>query len=449
MESDTPEPFGLPRCQDTDDARRVAIVDPVSSGVHLAPEFTRRGYTPVAVQSRPYLPRVYQGKIRHSDFERIVIHRGDLNATADTMRNMSVNLLLAGGEMGVLLADQLTATLGLAGNPVALSRARRDKALMAEALSAAGLAAPCTTAVTTVAEALRAARAIGYPVVIKPIDSAGNDHVYFVDTPDLLVTSVSRILNSRNYFEEDNRAALVQEMLHGQQYVVNTVSWQGMHYVAEVWRDRRRLLPSGRNIYDRSDLLAADHRMSRMLGKYVSACLDALRIRTGPAHSEVMVTRRGPVLIETGSRLEGGMLPEAVAAACGQTAVTLTVDAYTDPAAFTAKIARPFPPRKHITVVFLASPGEGSLADGDVVQRLRGIPGVFGVVGDLNPGGRVAETIDLVSSPGIVWLVADSAQMIELAYRAIRDLEAQALYCLWASPAAPDERSTQHPPALR
>ena len=40
--------------------------------------------------------------------------------------------------------------------------------------------------------------------------------------------------------------------------------------------------------------------------------LDALGIRFGPAHTEVMLTATGPVLVESGARMHGSVPDEIV-----------------------------------------------------------------------------------------------------------------------------------------
>lgn len=43
--------------------------------------------------------------------------------------------------------------------------------------------------------------------------------------------------------------------------------------------------------------------------EYTRMVLTSLGIKVGPSHFEVMMTTRGPVLIETGARMQGGSLP--------------------------------------------------------------------------------------------------------------------------------------------
>jgi hypothetical protein len=406
----------------------VALVDPVSTGVHLAPTFRARGWCPVAVLSSWPMPRVYRGKVVESDFEHVIVHDGDAEATARRLRRLAVRAVVPGGELGVRLGDQLTHLLALPGNRYRLREARRDKALMAEALAERGVAAPRTLRVRDRAEALGAARALGWPVVVKPADSAGSDRVCIADCPAALLEAVDAVLGSLTVFDTPNRVALVQQLLTGQQYAINTVSLDARHYVAEIWRDRRTAIGAGRQIYDRMDLLPARGHLYAELSTYTRRALTALGVTIGAAHTEVMATADGPVMIECGARLEGGALPAALEHARGQSQLSLLVDFYTRPDCFASLLAAPPPAGKRVALVFLVAPADGAIGDQAVVDRLRAIPGVYGVVGDLTPGRAVAETVCLTTCPAVLYLVADDAAGIERAYTQVRALERTGLY---------------------
>jgi hypothetical protein len=224
-----------------------------------------------------------------------------------------------------------------------------------------------------------------------------------------------------------NEGLLVQEYLTGEQYTVNTVTGAGpggapVHYVAEVWADCRREVPGGKVIYDRMDLLAGDDPRAGQVGAYIARVLDALGVVTGPAHSEVMVTGRGPVLIETGARLAGMVDPAAMRLAAGISQAGLAAEAVTDPAGFARRAgAGPYRRLAHAVQLDLAAPRPGILDPG-TLAAIRALPTVRGWVGHLRPGDRVRETVDLMSSPGMLYLVGTLPQ-VEADVTAIRALE--------------------------
>jgi biotin carboxylase len=407
----------------------VAIVDPFSTGAHLAGEFASRGWRAVAVLSRRELPELYADTLRREDFPEVIVHDGVAADTVAALRRFSVGAVVAGTEIGVEVADLLAEALGLEGNGTVLSRSRRDKAAMVEALRAAGVRRAKTWSARTAEEAVTFATEHGrWPVVLKPADSAGADGVTFCGSAEEVRQVFGKLYGAINRMGGANDRVIVQELLVGQQYFINTVSRAGRHVVGEIWVDRRRRVPGAGLICDREDLLPAHGNVQDRLRDYGSAVLDALGIVWGPAHTEVMLTTDGPVLIETAARMQGTIIPEAVVEATGASHVTLTVDCVTGGGQFERLASDGYPLRRHFSVVSLIADRDGSIRDPHAAAHLAALPSYYGLIGDLGVGMPVQRTVDLFTSPGIVYLLSDNADQIEADYQAIRGLEAAGLY---------------------
>ena len=102
------------------------------------------------------------------------------------MRGREVDRVLANWEVLVLTAARLRERFGLPGMSLDTVRGFRDKQLMKERLTAAGLRVPRAQRVRTVAEAKAAAQNIGYPLILKPIDGAGSADTYRLDSAEQL-----------------------------------------------------------------------------------------------------------------------------------------------------------------------------------------------------------------------------------------------------------------------
>src|SRR4051794_36328799 len=110
------------------DARptRVALVDAYSMGRYLLPALRPHGVECVFVQSPS--PDVHLAKLPIPEgFADVVRHDGDVAATAAALRERGVGYVIAAGESGVELADQLSAELGTPGNGMTRPTARRNK----------------------------------------------------------------------------------------------------------------------------------------------------------------------------------------------------------------------------------------------------------------------------------------------------------------------------------
>jgi ATP-grasp domain len=398
------------------------VVDAYSTGARLAPRFAAAGLPVVHVQSSPTLPDFYLRGFRGGDFVENVVHGGDLEETAERLASHDPAFVVVGAEPGVPLADALSERLGLPSNGSELSAARRDKNAMNEALRRAGL---------RTAEALKAADAEeavawaeqrgGAPVVVKPLDSAGTDGVSICADAAAISSAFAAQLGRPNALHGANEQLLVQELLEGTQLFVNSISWDGVHHVSEVWRDNK--LRRGANfIYDYEELLPRQGEQQDQVVPYVEAVLDALGIRFGPAHTEVMLTATGPVLVESGARMHGSV-PDEIVDRCTPSHQTLTAEAYLDPHSVARRAQRPYELAAGAYCVMLISQHEGRIVGDAGLREIEALPSFAGTISMLGPGDRLKRTIDLFSCPGIIYLVDPDRAQLKRDYDRIRELD--------------------------
>jgi biotin carboxylase len=321
--------------------------------------------------------------------------------------------------------------MGLPGHRIETVAARRDKTAMARAVAAAGLAVPRGADFGDAREAGAWYAASGLTeAVVKPPRSAGSDNVWFCRTRDEVTAACARVLSSRNLYAERNGAVLVQERLDGTEYYANSVSHEGVHRVAELWRYTKRTGRSGRPIYDYELPVPVGDAQGDAVRRFVPRVLDALGIVSGAAHTEVMVTARGPVLIESGARLGGGTLPWVVEKYCGVSQTALLADTLVDPGAL----------RRFAESDGSAAAGPGELRNVALInhveapvrsltweQRLRGLPTLAALTHTARTGATLPVTVDLLSSPGYVYL-AGTAEEVARDYRTLRGWEEGGLY---------------------
>jgi hypothetical protein len=399
------------------------VVDAYSTGSRLAPRFAAAGLPVLHVQSSPTLPDFYLRGFRASDFVENVVHEGDLEATAERVAAHEPAFVVVGAEPGVPLADALSERLGLPSNGSAQSAARRDKNAMGEALRAAGLRTAEALKTADVEEATAwAAQRGGAPVVVKPLDSAGTDGVSICADAEAIRASFATNLGRPNALHGANEQLLVQELLEGTQLFVNSVSWDGVHHVSEVWRDNK--LRRGANfIYDYEELLPRHGEQQDQVVPYVEAVLDALGIRFGPAHTEVMLTATGPVLVESGARMHGSV-PDEIVDRCTPSHQTLTAEAYLDPHAVARRAQRPYDLAAGAYCVMLISQHEGRIVGDAGLREIEALPSFAGTISMLGPGDTLKRTIDLFSCPGIIYLVDPDREQLKADYDRIRELDA-------------------------
>lgn len=404
-----------------------AIVDGVSSGSLLAAEFSRRGFRVINVRSHEYASLVAHSF--HREDYVFDIPAMALEHQARILRDHGVRFIIAGAECGVERADLLNARLGRPGNDANSWADRRHKYEMVEAVRRAGLPAPRQIKTADVREALAFAAGLSHHrVILKPQRSSGSHLVFAADTATRIRDAFAQILSRTTMFGEHNSEVCVQEFIEGREYIIDTVSRDGAVVVTDMWEYHfadRNGVPF---LYDRTELLASDHPHGGELEDYAMRVVDALGIRWGPAHCEVMLTDAGPKVIEVGARLAGAAIPRYAHAAGEMSQAAVTADAYTDSAAFAA--ARSYRPPHDQTcyVVQLTSPTNGVFFGHSRLSEIERLPSFFAADLWLEDGDPVCRTVDLVTSPGHIALIHPDPNVLVEDYAAIRRWEMSGVY---------------------
>lgn len=405
---------------------RVAIVDGYSTGRFLAERLSDLGARCIHVASQPDIPAIFTHGFDDRPYDHDLGFLGDFDRLAGVLRRWGATAVVPGTESGVLLADRLTDRLGLPGNAPQHRRARRDKYLMARTVAAAGVRAPAGDLLDN------ADMAVGWfgahdfeEVVVKPVDSVGGDHVYFCADAAQAAEATRRVLESSNLYGARNRHVLIQERLAGVEHYVNSVSIDGSHLMVETWRYTKRRGPSGGVVYDYEEPVAPASPTATQLHAFAARVLDALDIRNGAAHTEIMLTPSGPALIETGARLGGGTQPSVTEKYSGTSQALALAQALTGDA---AAAGRHPAWDQHVRNVNLINPTAGVARDTTWVERLQQLASVVRVVPAVSRGAHLGVTRDLATAPGYLYLVHPDLRRIESDYATIRDWERDGLY---------------------
>ncbi|WP_136518617.1 ATP-grasp domain-containing protein [Cellulomonas telluris] len=414
----------------TSDLTRPAtvVVDAFSTGATLARRAARH-HRVVHVRSRAGLPATFAASLPTEVLAEDHDYTADAEQVVRRLRDVAPVAVVCASEFGVEAADDLADRLGLRGNDPALSRARRDKGAMMDVLAAAGVrtARQLRSDDPERAAAWQDAQGLGR-VVVKPVDSAGSDDVYVCTTAQEVRAAVARTLGKTNIMLRANTSVLVQEFLDGRELVVNTVSRDGRHWVTDAWASTKTAVPGGRTVYAYEDLLPGDDEL--LVGSvvpYVESVLDGLGIRNGPAHTELVVTSDGPVLLETGARISGLANPAALDLCTGANQVDLTLDCFLGDGAALHGRATAYRAVRAARCVNLVARRAVPLPAARFEEALRGLPAFESVRWRVADGSTLRPTEDLNSSPGVVFLVHEDPQEVQRSYDALVRLEDELL----------------------
>ncbi len=384
------------------------IVDGYSSGKHYSRLLRDRGIEVYHVQSMPEILEYDRNSFDESQYARNFVFAGDYSLLLDELKNINISVVLPGCETGVCLADKLSEDLGAPTNKTEKSEARRDKYAMADALHSAGIRAAKTYKVKSQDELNLAVEYLGPPVVIKPCASAGSDGVFICKSLKDIEQSFNNIHLKRNSLGGLNDEVLVQQLLEGKQYIVNTVSFSGRHYAVEIWEDNREDVGSA-YIYDYEKLIVNYTSVEANLISYTFEVLDSLGIKNGPCHVELMVKDGVPTLIEVGARPAGGIQHSVMQEAQGYSHVSATVDLFLNPQVADSQTSAP---KKHVLAVALISRQSGILKGYSSMDSVTSLLSFKTLTGLPSPGDYISVTRDIETQPGLLMLSHESESQV-------------------------------------
>lgn len=403
------------------------IVDPYSSGMYFAPEFRKAGIPTVAVLSRPEVMEVYASSWHPEDFDEVIRYRGDLEPVVTRLKELAPRCVLPGADPGVELADRLSALLvpDLANDP-ALVEARRDKGAMAAAVAAAGLPTIpqiCTADPREVEAWISREGLGGRDLVIKPPRSASTDGVVRLPRGEGWREAFEAQLGRPNQWDVVNDRMLVMEYVTGTEFVVDTFTHRGVHTVTDVTRYTKIDNGGHMAVYETMEWLPPDDPVVPELVGYTRGVLDAVGMRFGAAHVEIMLTDAGPRLIELNARPHGGGQPPFCLHATGDSQIHRTVRS------LAGEAGRPIPEGydllRYTLVVFLISRSAGVVRNANVFDGVADLPSMHHSAVHVRDGQRLTVTRDLLNtlSLGFVVLSHEDREQVWADCRAIRRME--------------------------
>jgi hypothetical protein len=413
----------------------IVLVDTYGpSASRLAPAFGDAGYLPIRVQSTTETPKAFHERPDPFPYQDTFIYRGSLDETVEAISPFHPVAVIAGCEPGVELADALSEALhpltGAPTNGTLLSSARRNKYLMIEQIKQHGLRGAEQIRVQSEDQLRAWHNQLGGLAILKPLSSAGSDGVTWCRTPDDSVEAFRRLNGRENVMAEGENGVVAQEYLVGAEYMVNTVSRDGLHHVCDIWKYD---FISANGI---ADLCVGCHivpfagAIQDQLVPYALAVLDALDIRHGAAHIEIKMTPDGPCLVEVGARVAGMDLPGLTGLATGESQIDWTVDAYLHPERFEQRYGLPYELHRSIAFVLMVAPRSGTLVSYRGVEAIKELESFRDISLLVKPGQRITRSIDNLTHPVMLTLMHDVHEIVVRDVATVRYIDGDGFYKL-------------------
>jgi hypothetical protein len=415
----------------------VVLVDPYSTGAMLAPELERRGFAVVALwtdevgENRHHIPEAATGF--PENFVEEVEIRPTLFETAEALSavagaaGLEIVAVMCGGETGVKVTDALAEHMGLRGNSTANGMEnRRDKLVQQDAVAKAGLRSVRSACGKTWDEVVDFTRTETFPIIVKPVESAGSDGVKLCRTVEEARDHFDLLMTSQRKCGAQGAAVLLQEFLRGKEYIVDHVSRDAVHKTTLVWVYDRRAANGGDFVNFGQKCVPADEPVARQIIAYTRDVLNALNVTNGATHTEIMMTPTGPCLVEVNSRCHGcaGSWMPLAQAMTGYTQVKVCVDAFMDGDAFDRlPDVPPYPFLAAGQVVMAVSFHEGRIDAAPGFQRIRSLKSFVSLEENVHVGDQLQKTVDLFGIVGMCVLVHPDVDVLKSDIASIRQME--------------------------
>lgn len=399
-----------------------AIVDAFGVGGVYVSKLKIMGCNCIHIQSTPYVPKVFLSSFSTQEYLCNIIYTGNnLKEIIKKLKKYNTKYVIAGVEPGVELADLLSYKMGLpTTNGVTLSSARRNKFNMIEALKKQGLRTVEHIKSNKLMEILNWVKQLDrWPVVLKQLKSAGNEKVFFCHREQEVVSAFEAIMYSIDVFGNQNKEVLVESYLQGEQYLINVVTCKGCHILSDIWFCEKIVIDNKNVMFDRIRLLPGKFNFKKEIVEYTFKALDALGIKYGPSHSEIMLTKDGPVLIESAARIMGSIDPLFITQALGRSQVELTLDSYLYPQKLPKRNLRTYHLRKHLLFKFIISSQEGEIKKINFLEEIKKLESFKRMDIKVQIGSKLKKTTDLFTSPGVIYLSHENEGVVLQDYQRI------------------------------
>jgi len=297
-----------------------------------------------------------------------------------------------------------------------------------------GIDAAKQTFATTMAEVdefLSTFNPTPFKAIVKPVDGAGSMAVVLCESPDEVREAFSDLFG-RDCYGNVCKGALIQEFLAGTEYVVNTVTVDGKHKAVGVYQWDKRHAYGSDFVYFGARAMGDDHPHFVSMIDYALNVLNAMQFENGAAHLEIMLTNRGPVLVECNCRIAGGggNMEKCEELLSGRGQIEIYADAMLEPSSF-ASIPDVPKIQGDARILFYHVNGEGKLeaTNQETFSKVKNMPSYVQDKVWLSVGDDVVKTSgDMDTLLGTVVLYNKDSAQLEKDIEMVHEFNAQCLF---------------------
>lgn len=256
------------------------------------------GLLPVVVDMNPQAVGFAEG-----DILKEVISTIDIPAVVDAAKRHKVDgVMTLASDMPMRCVAAVAKELGIVGISDETAIKATDKGEMRKALAAHNISIPKFYVVSDKSEFENAVRSFDTPFIVKPADNSGSRGVVKltgVENKEATDKAYAYSLESSR-----NGKVVVEEFMKGPEVSVETLTVDGECHVIQITDKITTGAPHFVEMGHSQPSRLDDNTIEKIKQIAIDAN-EAIGITSGPSHTEIIVTKDGPKIVELGARLGG------------------------------------------------------------------------------------------------------------------------------------------------
>lgn len=235
--------------------------------------------------------------------EKEIISTIDIQAVISAAKSHKIDgIMTLATDMPMRTVAAVAKEMNLIGIDEETALKATNKAEMRKALQVSNVPIPKFYVVSNKEEYKEVVKQFNVPFIVKPADSSGSRGIFEVKD----IHNEDLIIEAYEYCHPYSRVGdvVVEEYMEGPEVSVETLTVNGECHVIQI-TDK---LTTGAPHYvemGHSQPTMLSKEISEQISKVAKAANKAIGIKNGPSHTEIIVTKEGPKIVELGARLGG------------------------------------------------------------------------------------------------------------------------------------------------
>ncbi|MBI9032066.1 ATP-grasp domain-containing protein [bacterium] len=207
-------------------------------------------------------------------------------------------------DLAMNTVNYITSELNLIGNSIESTEVTTNKYKMREKLSEHGVLCPQFLKLETLDKGKidLVKDEFKCPYIVKPTDRSGSRGVTKVENINDLENAIKRAIGYSL-----RKECIVEEFVSGDEISVESISYQGIHYVLAITDKETTGSPNFVETAHHQPSIYTTRK--KEIEKLVISALDSLEVKNGASHTEIKITKTGELfVIEIGARMGGDFI---------------------------------------------------------------------------------------------------------------------------------------------